>query len=618
VTLHHSLPVFTLAWPADAQVAGRNLLTLRVEHTMSPQRAGIGRDPRELGVGLRSIAVLEAGATWLPPRLRGGALVRNPPPPTATAAEGNQDAVVVTAPGDVVWWGHGYRLSEHVLRISPATAEVAFHALGTHGDTVPLASSRAVHEASAEHRDFVPTSATDLSDHTFLVARVEASSDAPVTLQLRRERLSRNRWSSAPPAVTQNLNVVVVILDAARPDRFGCYGGPRPTTPAIDTLANESRIYHNVFALVPYTLCSVPTMLTGLSFLDHEVVAPENRLADEATTLAETLSGAGYATAAFSSTPNNSRAKGFDQGYDVFHEDWSDGERRLPIDPHRLVSHAVAWLEQADEGRPFHLLVHMVPPHEPYQPGPEFDHFSDPGYSGAVDGDLPWNVAFNNAATTADEADRRHLVDLYDGNLLRADDATGRLLGALRSRTDWDRTVVLVTSDHGEALTEHGLIGHNAAVYDEMLRVPFILRIPGDTARTEDRRLGALTDLAPTLLSAAGFDVRSGDDARSLLDPDPGLPRVLILRTSHKHPTWGVRTDRHKLIHRGSAASELFDLEHDPRETDSVIDDHRLLAAALRQVMSDCRLREPLFRADDASNIDAEDRQMLEALGYVD
>jgi arylsulfatase A-like enzyme len=618
LTLHHAMPVFTLAWPSHAQVAGRNLLTIRVERTMSPQRAGIGRDPRELGMGLRSLAILEDNGGWLPSALRGGDLVRTPPDPAAELATDDDAAIVVTAPGDVVWWLDRTSPAEQTVTVAPASTRAAFSVLTTDGATTRVSSRRTENGTTTVHDRFAADGGSPEVSGAFLVARIEdASQTTPVTLRRSAPQPPRGVWT-AHGTNAPHANIVVVILDAARPDRFGCYGGPRPTSPFIDALASQSRVFHNVVALVPYTLGSVPTMITGLSFLDHEVLYPENRLADEAVTMAEMLADTGYRTAAFSSTPNNSRSKGFDQGYAVFVEDWADGERHLPIDPHRLVGHAVDWLEQTSQDRPFHLLIHMVPPHEPYHPGPEFDRFSDPDYRGPVDGDLPWNMAFNNAATVADDADRRHLIDLYDGNLLRADDATGQLLRALQARSDWGRTVVLVTSDHGEALTEHGTIGHNATVYDEMLRVPFILRIPGETERTDDHRFAALTDLAPTLLAAAGFEVIPDHDARNLLDPDHGPPRALVVRTSHKYPTWGVRTDRHKLIHRGSAGSELFDLEQDPGETMSVIDRDRLLAAALRQVLSDRRRLEPLLQAGDAVALGAEDRRMLEALGYVD
>ena len=133
-----------------------------------------------------------------------------------------------------------------------------------------------------------------------------------------------------PPAELPD--IVLITLDAARADHCSCYGYPRPTTPMIDRFAELGLVFRNAFALAPYTLCSVPTMITGMSFLDHGVVGHQDTLAPEATTLAESLAAAGYRTACFSASPNDSAAKDSTRGMTSF----TSCGRRRSAPPHGI------------------------------------------------------------------------------------------------------------------------------------------------------------------------------------------------------------------------------------------------------------------------------------------
>jgi len=257
-------------------------------------------------------------------------------------------------------------------------------------------------------------------------------------------------------------DIVLITLDAARPDHFGCYGYHRDTTPRIDALAEEGLLFSAATALAPYTLCSVPTMLTGRCFLHHGVVQPGHALSPQATTLAETLAAHGYQTVALTATPNNSRSLRLDQGYELFVEMWQQVEGPAAIDPHRMVEDVIRFLERRNDERPLHLQIHMVPPHEPYDPPPRFDIFGDPAYTGGSDGSRTTLEGIDRGLLQPEPADIEEITALYDGNLLRADHAVGVLLDALAARERWHRTVVLLTADHGEAFFEHGRMGHNS------------------------------------------------------------------------------------------------------------------------------------------------------------
>ncbi|MCH5377652.1 MAG: sulfatase-like hydrolase/transferase, partial [Planctomycetes bacterium] len=217
-------------------------------------------------------------------------------------------------------------------------------------------------------------------------------------------------------------DIVMITLDAARADRFSCYGYHRPTTPNIDRLAAESLVFTNAFALVPNTRRSVPTMITGLSFTNHQVTESDSTLSQAAITMAESLLDAGYRTACFSASPNNSRAIGDDQGYEEFFELWNEVPRGRSRDPHYLSARVLDWLGTVDESRPLHLQLHFVPPHAPYQPAPEFDMFSDPLYDGPCDGSPKYILSIDKRKLSFDADDLEQLIALYDGNLRAADD----------------------------------------------------------------------------------------------------------------------------------------------------------------------------------------------------
>ena len=419
-------------------------------------------------------------------------------------------------------------------------------------------------------------------------------------------------------------DIVLVILDAARYDHFSSSGYHRRTTPNIDRLADESLVFSSVFALAPYTMCSVPTMVSGLSFLEHGVTDRGRSLAPGSATLAAQLRDAGYRTVAFSTNPNNSRAVGTDQGYDEFFELWNEEEGHHAIDADFTTSRVLEKLAVIDDSRPLHLQVHYMPPHAPYQPPPEFDVFSDPGYDGPCDG--------SNQTINMLDAGRRdpgngcleQVIGLYDGGLLAADAAVGRLLDALRDRPQWRNTVVLVTSDHGEAFLEHGRTSHNSTVFDEMLHVPFVLRLPVgfDGSRADTGRLATLADIVPTLLATASLQPATtleGKDLLRLDDFSRGFDdHTFVARTTGDTPDFGLRSTRWKMILAGSGNGALYNLEGDPGEMTNLGFVNRPFFVALGGLLT-TRLATTGAAADAPSTaLPESDREMLEALGYVE
>ncbi len=418
-------------------------------------------------------------------------------------------------------------------------------------------------------------------------------------------------------------DIVWITLDAARADHFSCYGYPRPTTPNIDRLAAESLVFTKAFALAPYTLCSVQTMITGLSFFDHGVVSHDNILRAEAITLAERLKSVGYHTACFSCSPNNSVDKGSNQGYDEFFELWNEVPREESRVPTYLAGRLVDWLAENDDAAPLHLQLHFVPPHAPYTPAPEFDVFTDPSYDGPCDGNNETLAALDAGRLQPSEQDLQHVLDLYDGNLLAADSAVAQVLAALARRPRWDDTVVLVTADHGDAFLEHSRMGHNSTVYDEMLHVPFILRVPRgfETGAVDVERLATLADLAPTLLGTVPATMDHPTEGVDLLAANGAhAGRFFVARTTGgDSPYLGLRTERWKLILTDWGHGELYDLLEDPGEQHDLALVNRPVFVALAQMLTQRAAEPPLLDPSTrSSDISEADREMLEALGYTE
>ena len=427
--------------------------------------------------------------------------------------------------------------------------------------------------------------------------------------------------SSQSPVVTGgpggSPDIVLVILDAARADHFGCYGYGRDTTPNIDALAAGGLVFENAFATAPYTACSMPTMMSGLSFRDHGVVG-RTRLDESVATLAESLQQAGYRTSCYSGNPNNAVARGMGQGCDVFEEFWRDRDRARRIDPYRLSARATERLAQPIDAPEF-VMLHYVPPHEPYVPARGFDVFGDPDYDGGYDGSRDTILGIDTGALHPTEADMNEVRALHDGNLLTGDDAVGQVFEVLEARDRWENTVVLVVSDHGEAFGGHGRMSHNSTVYDEMLRVPFILKLPeGMVADSVDTAgLVSLEDVVPTLLWLADVDPAHQLSGVNLLASPQARRRGIVARSASNPPVLMYRTSRWKLI-AGPEGSELYDLLVDSGERQSVHLDNLETAMCLRSLLESALTRPPLSsRSTEGVELTEEDERALRSLGYI-
>jgi arylsulfatase A-like enzyme len=437
-------------------------------------------------------------------------------------------------------------------------------------------------------------------------------------------------------------DIVLVSIDSLRPDHLGSYGYARDTSPRIDALAAAGARFTTATSTTSWTLPAHAALFTGLHDATHGLSSDGLRLADEHVTLAEVLRGAGWRTAGFFGGPYLHPAFGVAQGFDSYQscmtrlaDDVPEGELRAQalggaetahadVTGPRLLEEAERWLATLDE-TPFFLFLHLWDVHYDYIPPPGYAERFDPDYAGTLTG----AGMFHDPAVRAgmDPRDLAHLVALYDGEIRYTDEVLGRVLNGLDRRGRLADAIVVVTADHGEEFFEHGGKGHRRTLFEEVVRVPLVMRWPG---RIEAGRViedpVRLVDVMPTLLALAGVEppvAVQGRDLGPLLRGEtlPEAPALLELRRPRRHLR-GLRSAGRKLVSDARGRSLLFDLVRDPGEarplrgSEAVVEARRELDRTLEAAQG---FRDGLAaRGAVATPLDREMRERLEALGYLD
>ena len=381
--------------------------------------------------------------------------------------------------------------------------------------------------------------------------------------------------------------IVLISIDTLRADRVGAYGYGAARTPTLDALAADGVLFENAYAHSPQTLPSHTSMLSGRLPFEHGVrdnigfsVKADERM------LPQLLRERGYATGGFVSSYVLRRQVGMGGGFDTYDDlmpaaapDEPLGDLQRPgVETARA---ALTWLRGITTPR-FFLFFHIYEPHTPYVPS-------------------------------------------YDADVAQADLVAGQVIAQLRARGLYDNATIIVLSDHGEGLGDHGEEEHGIFLYRETIRVPLIVKLPGN--RGAGRRVAAPVqhiDLLPTILAVAGgSDVRASEvRGRSLmpvLDGDGTLAPATIYAEAlspRYHYGWSelyaLTDDRYRLIR--APRDELFDLQQDPGEKQSIAQDRPQVRAAMRGAL-DAMIAGAQIAAPSA--VSAADREKLAALGYV-
>jgi arylsulfatase A-like enzyme len=422
--------------------------------------------------------------------------------------------------------------------------------------------------------------------------------------------------SSGPPT-----GVILISIDTLRPDHLGCYGYGPPTSPRLDALCRESVVFEQARAHAPSTLLSHASLFTSL-VPQHHGASHVRRLPIRADrpTLAEVYRRAGWRTAGFVGGGQLAAEFGFGRGFEIY------AVRTRPLSG--VVPDALRWLDGLSGADPFFLFLHTFQVHHPYEPAAATLRELEPRYDGSLPPAISIELlaAANEGRLALDDADRRHIVAAYDAEIREMDAGLGGLLDALSRRGLLDRSVLVFTSDHGEELGEHGFMGwHSHTLYEELLRVPLVVRMPG--GRTAPGRVAEpvqLVDLAPTLLAATAVPVPDRYEGLSLL-PLLGSPAgdeaADLRRRLRARPLVALAENeilRLEAILAGRwklAGEQLFDLQRDPGERVDLAVPGKERVVHLRALLAESTAGSPPPSAPVTPN--AETESALRALGYV-
>jgi arylsulfatase A-like enzyme len=423
--------------------------------------------------------------------------------------------------------------------------------------------------------------------------------------------------AQAPPAP----DVILITLDTTRVDRIGAYGYAGETTPHLDELAGQGLRFDRAWSTSPWTLPAHASMLTGKYPARHgahfgredadtglgEVIPGEdrfavNRLPESEFTLAERLAERGYATAAFVAGPWLAPPFGLLQGYAVHEARAHDPGGQTASE---ITDAALSWIAQTEPGQPLHLLLNYFDAHFPYQPPNEHERAFQPA--------------------NAREAQRHREFRLYDGEIRYMDAQIGRLFDALKRAGRYEGALIIAVSDHGELFGEHGLQRHGYYLFEELIRAPLIVRLPGGRRAGEviDATV-SVVDLLPLVADEIGFAIEGDFD---------GLPigsRRWALAESYRNAS--IKTVRGRSVDRDLVAAiswpwkriessrgevSLYRLDRDPTEQRPV--DQSDEADQLgREVAAARASMRPAVPAQSPRGITPETAERLRELGYVD
>ena len=416
--------------------------------------------------------------------------------------------------------------------------------------------------------------------------------------------------SSDPPTI------VLISIDTLRADHLGFHGYDRDTSPFLDQLAAEGVFVEQAVVATHGTTPSHASMLTSVPQEVHGV-GLRGRIDDVVPSslhnLPEVLRDAGYATVAVTGGGNIGRSFGFDRGFDIF----DDRARGAGNGRARLLEH----LDGLPTGKPLFLFFHTYEVHSPYDPPPDLE-----GRYGPTDSEFSTSsenlVAHANTAAALAPEDLAHVVARYDEGIRHADRVLRRLFKELGERGLLDDAIVAVTSDYGEEFGEHGGLVHRDLLYEELVRVPMIFWGPR-VSNTASPPTSALSlDVAPTLVSCAGLPVPDSWIGRDLLCSEDASEAPETLMFQYGNRRYGVRTPEWKLIVSpgpDTDRTELYHLPVDPAEQADVAQDHPEVVARLTSELRRWRAGLTTVESDAGfAELDEEERQRLEALGYLD
>ncbi len=447
-------------------------------------------------------------------------------------------------------------------------------------------------------------------------------------------------------------NMILVVLDTVRADHLSSYGYSKRTTPHLDQWAREGALFEQAKATSHWTLPSHASLFTGLFPSRHGADAKSYMLRRGVRTLAEHLRSQGYRTVGFSANGMVGEETGLSRGFDELVDLWQEDRRPLAA---RLVAKTRGYsplsaplLNFLLEGylrheahRPFFLFVNFIEPHRDYRvhPGVSEAFYREAWSQEEIEGvDQSHSAWFFIAGKLFyREKELKLLTDLYDGEVAYVDIFLGELLETLRKGGLLDKSILIITSDHGEYFGEHHLVDHESGLYEEAIHVPLLIRYPGQIAARRVPTPVSLVDIAPTLLELAHLKPMRGTDGKSLVPilkgenkpPSPVVAeesvhtrRLRLLKhrfpevdfSAYDEERASFQEGEYKAIVSSKHPPELYNLRQDPKESDNLFErfpDHPVLKHLAGYLEKRSRTSE------QAPSLSPEKMKFFRSLGYL-
>jgi len=425
----------------------------------------------------------------------------------------------------------------------------------------------------------------------------------------------------AIPSAPNAPNIILIVLDTVRADHMSLYGYDRDTTPGLRAFAKDSIVFLNSYSAGDFTLPSHASMFTGLYPATHGTHEQYGSvLSPNAITLAEILQSKGYSTAAIASNHAYLTAQyGLGQGFEYLdsrarpaatktYGDWPSlregigvwldaqpSDRDLTLmyrDAEEITRLGMDRIQELSKRhRPFFLVLNYMDAHAPLLPPQPFrDLYPGRNPFHVMNRDLELKEQVSFLGRPLPELDRAHIVSQYDGAIAYMDSQLSVLIGDLRKSGVLDNTILAITSDHGESIGDHGFFDHGMSVYQEQIKVPLLLRVPGVSHRDPISVPVSGVDLLPTLLESAGLESPQGLDGNNFLKDVPDSH--IVYAESYPNPSKlgenrlgrierAAITRQWKLIVSTKGKRELYNLVNDPKELHNVADSHPEMVAML-------------------------------------
>jgi arylsulfatase A-like enzyme len=445
-------------------------------------------------------------------------------------------------------------------------------------------------------------------------------------------------------------NIILISIDTLRADHLGSYGYSRNTSPNIDRLSSDSLQFNNAFSPSSWTLPAHMSLLTALNPSHHKVLLKKDKLNPSYVTLAEILRENGYITGAFTGGGFVDSSYGFSKGFD-FYKEANVGQSNLA---EMLYHNSFEWIKE-NQNKRFFLFLHTYQPHDPYSSPPPFnktflreeDRWERLSMTQYMEG-------IKGLYKEPKKGERENIIDLYDGEIRYTDETFIRpLMEGLKELNLYDQSLIILTSDHGEEFHDHGAWTHGYTLFNEMIQIPLLIKLPESRSAGEKMETYIrLIDIVPTILEELRIGVSKYHfDGKSLfpvignkeienrtfigeLYSDEKFQSSIFPMNDHLR-TATVNRGPYKLVvsvhsrrfdyfftpqppHRETIEVALFDIEKDPHEQANIAPKHpELVQELLKEIRSYYKKKNKQMDRPEDFRLDQDLTEKLRALGYI-